>query len=46
MSKLLAITWIVLMSHACVIGIVSKKTAHLNTDINKYITSNANKAIR
>lgn len=46
MSKLLAITWIVVLSHVCVIGVVSKHTANLKSNIQSYLNTNANVAIR
>ena len=46
MSKLLAITWIVVLSHVCILGIASKSVVHLKSDIQSYLNTNANVAIR
>lgn len=46
MSKTLAITWIVMLCHVCVLTVVSKKSSSLNRDLNRYLNTNAIAAIR
>lgn len=46
MSKLLAITWIVVLSHVCILGVVSKQSSTLKSNIQSYLNTNASLAIK